>query len=190
VRVFLALPLPEAAAAGLAAAIEPLRRGHPRLRWVPPSGYHLTLHFFGELDDRAVTALKAVLAQPELRIAPIPARFGSLGQFPAQGAPRVIHAVLEKGATEALAFHDKFHALVAPLGYAPEARGFTPHVTLARAGAERIEPGWESGVEVPRRDFLIGQCILYQSILGAGGARYAPLASVAFCPPAGREAAP
>ena len=179
-RVFAALPLPHAAAAGLAAAIEPLRRVHPRLRWVSPSGFHLTLHFFGEIDDRAVKTLKAVFADDRLRVPQIPARFGSLGQFPEQGSPRVIHAALDKGGEEAREFHDRFHALIAPLGYEADARGFAPHITVARAGAERLDPGWEAGSELPRRDFLIGECVLYQSILGPGGSRYAALASVSF----------
>jgi 2'-5' RNA ligase len=192
VRVFAALPLPQAAAADLAAAIEPLRRAHPRLRWVSPDGFHLTVHFFGELDDRAVAALKTVLSDPSLRVPAIAARLGRLGQFPERGAPRVIHAALEKGADEARAFHDLFHRLVAPLGYLPDRRGFSPHVTLARVASDALAQahapaqGWEAGVQTPRGEFVIGECVLYQSLLGPAGARYSALGSARFgMPPAG-----
>ena len=148
-RVFAALPLPLPPLPRLAAAIEPVRLAYPRLRWVPPSAYHLTVHFFGDLPDPAVAALKALLLDPGLRVPAIPARFGLLGQFPEQGTARVVHASLEQGAEEARAFYDVFHRLAAPLGYQPEARGFAPHITLARApsGAPVRPPaaGWETG---------------------------------------------
>jgi RNA 2',3'-cyclic 3'-phosphodiesterase len=186
-RVFAALPLPQAAAAGLAAAVEPLRRAHPRLRWVPPSAYHLTVHFFGELPDPAVEALKRLLFDQSLCVPAITARFGRLGQFPERGPARVVHASLEQGAEEARAFHDLFHRLSAPLGYRPEARGFSPHVTLARVPSEGHAQApaqeWETGIGLPSDEFVIGECTLYQSVLGPAGARYIPLAAARFRAP-------
>ncbi len=184
-RVFAALPLPAAAAAGLAAAVEPLRRQYPRLRWVAPSGYHLTVHFFGDLDEGAVSRLRALLQDPGLRVAAITARWGRLGQFPPRGPARVIHAAIGHGSAEAVAFHDLFHRLAAPLGYAPAARGFSPHVTVARVGPVPPAEGWEQTVALPGGDFVIGECVLFESVLGPAGARYAPLATARFAAPAG-----
>ncbi len=186
-RVFAALPLPTAAAAGLAAAVEPLRRAHPRLRWVPPSAYHLTVHFFGELSDEAVDRLTRFMADPGLRVPAIPAQWGGLGRFPAQGPARVLHAVLDQGAEEARAFHDLFHGLARPLGYSAEARGFSPHVTLARVASDAPAQGWESAIRLPRSGFVITECVLFQSVLGPSGARYAPLAAAGFGAPPGAE---
>jgi 2'-5' RNA ligase len=184
VRVFAALPLPGTAVRALDSALEPLRRAHPRLRWAAPGSYHITLHFFGEVGEDAVSRLKALFAGPELRAPPIAARFGPLGRFPERGAPRVLHVPLAEGADEARAYFEKFHAVIAPLGYRPEARGFTPHTTLARFPPQPQAGGWEPDVAVPREEFLIEQCVLYQSLLGPGGARYVALASTAFGSPA------
>jgi 2'-5' RNA ligase len=179
--VFAALPLPPAAAGALAEAVEPMRRATAGLRWVQPSSFHLTLHFFGEVDERAVSAIRAVLADPRLRRPPIPAGFGALAHFPPRGPARVIHAALDRGAAEASAFHDTLHALLGPLGWAPDPRGFSPHVTLARAGATEVDVlPWEERTRLPAAGFLLSECVLYQSVLGPGGARYSRLAALAF----------
>jgi RNA 2',3'-cyclic 3'-phosphodiesterase len=187
VRVFAALPLPAAASAGLAAAVEPLRRAYPRLRWVAPAAWHLTVHFFGELADGAVAQLTALMADPGLRVPAIRAGWGRPGQFPERGHARVLHARLGDGAGEARAFHDVFHRIAAPLGYQPEARGFAPHVTLARVASDGPAEGWEAGVQLPRDGFVISECILFQSVLGPSGARYVALASARFDAPPGGE---
>lgn len=180
-RVFAALPLPPAAAGALAAAIEPMRRATPELRWVQQSAFHLTLHFFGEIDERAVSTIGAVLADPRLQRPPIPAGFGALAHFPPRGPARVLHAALDRGAAEAAAFHDELHALLGPRGWAPDPRGFTPHVTLARAGQKAVDTlAWEARIRLPAAGFLLSECVLFQSVLGPGGARYSRLAALAF----------
>ncbi len=188
-RVFAALPLPGSALRALDGVVQPLRRAHPRLRWVAPDNYHITLHFFGELGDEAVARLKALFAGPELRALPIAARFGPVGRFPERGAPRVLHVPLAEGAEAAEAYFERFHAVVAKLGYRPEARGFTPHATIARFPREGSAEGWGPDVEVPREEFLIEQCVLYKSTLGPGGPRYDALAAASFEPAAEGERA-
>jgi RNA 2',3'-cyclic 3'-phosphodiesterase len=190
VRVFAALALPTAAAAGLAAAVEPLRLAHPGLRWVLPAAYHLTVHFFGELADEAVARLVRFMAEPGLRVPAIRARWGSLGQFPDRGPARVLHAVLDRGAAESRAFHDLFHALSQPLGYRAEGRRFSPHITLARAASGAPAQGWQAAVRLPQDEFVISECILFQSLLGPSGARYSALAAARFDAPPGGEDPP
>lgn len=189
-RVFAALPLPVSALRALDGALQPIRRAHPRLRWVAQGGYHITLHFFGEIGEDAVARLEALFAGPELRAPAIAARFGPLGRFPERGPPRVMHVPLAQGTEAARAYFEQFHAVIAKLGYRPEARGFTPHATLARFPKEPLAGGWEPDVAVPREEFLIEQCVLYQSTLGPGGARYVALAAAVFGSPAAREGAP
>ena len=186
-RVFAALPLPGPAVRALDSALEPLRRAHPRLRWVPPGTYHVTLHFFGELGGEAVAQVKSVFADPALRIPPITARFGAVGRFPERGAPRVVHVAIGEGAEAAQAYYDRLHAMIAPLGYRPESRGFTPHITLARCPREPLPGGWEPSIVLTSEQFLIGECVLYQSLLGPGGPGYVALAAAAFGSPAARE---
>lgn len=180
-RVFAALPLPEPAIRTIESVIEALKRGHPRLRCVKPAGMHITLHFFGELGEDAVRSLEAVWQDPDLRRPLVHATFGSLGQFPDGGSPRVIWIGIEEGASELVAYAALFQSKIARLGYREDPRGFKPHITLARNNeGERFQRGWIEEVPVPRVDFPFGECVLFQSILKPSGAEYVILKRAAF----------
>ena len=170
-RVFSALPLASVAVSGIETAFSSMRQLYPRLRWAGSQGLHFTLHFFGELPDESVDAVRRVLDDPALYRPPIPARLGSVGQFPPRGSPRVIWVGVEKGEAEMREYWKLFEDKVAPLGFAADARGFTPHVTIARAGSVPLESGWLEGIAVPSVDFLLEECVLFQSLLGRGGAQ-------------------
>ena len=116
-RVFVALPLPHAAAATLAAGLEPLRSQTTGIRWVNASGFHVTLHFFGEADSTQVDELSRALAEPGLRGPAISARLGGLGQFPPQGSPRALWVSLASGGAEARGVWQAVEKTVAALGW-------------------------------------------------------------------------
>ena len=187
-RVFAALPLPPAVVRSLAAALTPLRLRYSRLRWVPPEGLHVTLHFFGEVSDDAVAALRGALDDPALRGPAIRTRLGIPGQFPSSGNPRVLWVGFEKGVDEMSAFWGLFESKIAPLAryggpraeWLPDKRGFAPHITLARNNGGALDHGWREGLGVPPEDFLLQECVLFQSILGREGARYIPLRRIPF----------
>jgi 2'-5' RNA ligase len=172
--------LPQPASAALAAALEPLRAALPGIRWVNAAGFHITLHFFGELDTRQVDALKGAHSHPELSGPLIPARLGSLGQFPPQGKPRVLWVSLARGGEEARACWDRFERVVAPLGWQPDPRGFTPHITAGRAGKEPAPSVDADRFSAPALDFTFSEIVLFESVPGRGGAVYNPLERAAL----------
>jgi 2'-5' RNA ligase len=180
VRVFAALPLPQAASAALAAAVEPLRSAFPGIRWVNASGFHITLHFFGELETRQVDELRGALGLPGLHGPSIAARLGALGQFPPQGRPRVLWVSLERGADEARSCWERFERTVAPLGWQPDPRGFTPHITAGRAGREPPPFVDTAAFSAPALDFKFSEIVLFESVPGRGGAVYNPLERAAL----------
>lgn len=47
-RLFLAIPLPDAVKESLYEQTEPWRKEYPYLKWVPQNNYHITLFFFGD----------------------------------------------------------------------------------------------------------------------------------------------
>ena len=179
-RVFAALPLPPHAKRDVEGVIESLRQRHPRLRYVKPSGMHITLHFFGELGESAVSGLRRIWKDPELCVPDIPASLGGLGQFPERGNPRVVWIGVDEGKYELTRYAGLFARKIAPLGYAPDPRGFSPHITLARNSGERPGADWLQDVSVPATVFSFQECVLFQSILEPGGAEYVPLCGVTF----------
>jgi len=62
-RCFIALPLPGPAREALARCLIPLRELWPRLAWTAPAGWHISLAFLGEVDERGLgCALRAIEA--------------------------------------------------------------------------------------------------------------------------------
>ena len=176
-RVFAALPLPMAAAGLLDSALAPGRRACPELRWVPPAGFHLTLHFFGKVPEAGVTALRQVFDDPDLSVPAFSTRLGKIGQFPPRGNPRVLWVGLERGEAQIRAYWNLFERKIFPLGWTPDERGFSAHVTIARAGRAGAA-AWNADLETPPADFFMEECVLFQSILGRAGAEYIPLKKI------------
>ncbi len=177
-RVFAALPLPAPAMSVVNGVVDDLRTRYPRLRYVRPEGMHLTLHFFGEIEDAAADALKALFADPRLKRPAIRASMGRLGRFPPGGPPRVVWLGLSTGERELADYSGVFQSLIAPMGYKEDPRGFTPHLTIARAGSERVDGEWIAARPVPALGFDFSELVLFRSMLSREGAVYTPLARV------------
>jgi RNA 2',3'-cyclic 3'-phosphodiesterase len=187
-RLFAALPLPAETSAALLAAFSPARALAPKVRWVAAEGMHLTLHFFGEIAEEAVQGFSGLFDDPELRRSAIVTQLGPVGFFPSSGSPRVLWIGLQKGIEEMRDFYEAFTGKLDALRgsggplheWSPDRRGFAPHVTIARAGSTPLSTHWADVVNVPSQEFLVTGCVLFQSILGTGGARYVPLKTIAF----------
>lgn len=179
-RVFAALPLPRRAVESLSGITETLRLRVPRARFVSAEAFHLTLHFFGEVEDQPLSELYRAFQDPRLAHAAMPVHFGGLGQFPPRGSPRVLWIGCAADGIELQEYWKTFEAVVAPLGWQSDARGFAPHVTIARAGTAPLEGRWMEGIAVPQSPFFLQECVLFQSVLGRDGARYVPLKRIAF----------
>jgi len=179
-RMFAALPLPREALDALAPLRAALAARWPGLRPVRTEGLHLTLHFFGEVDDGGVQRLAGLWHDPRLRGPVLPVSFGSLGRFPERGSPRVIWIAIGRGAGPVCDYQRSLESRIAELGFREDPKGFTPHVTLARAGTTALPPDIVEGFAAVRLDFAFGECVLFQSILGPRGPTYVPLSAITF----------
>jgi RNA 2',3'-cyclic 3'-phosphodiesterase len=180
VRVFAAFPLPPGAVSAVTAAFAPLRRRCPGLKWVRPEQMHITLQFFGEMADSGVEELIRLWADPGMRSAPIPAILGPPGQFPPEGNPRVLWVGVDRGRTDLEAYAARFCSLTAGLGFAPDPRGFSAHITVARNPGERVDRLWRQEARTQGIGLTFTQCLLYKSILSPAGALYDTLGTVSF----------
>lgn len=123
-RLFVALSLPEQ----IRWQLRLLAGGIPGVRWVPPENYHITLRFLGELDGRDMDYVDAALAG--IRVPSFSLRLAGVGHFGSGAKVRAIWAGVEKEpALQHL--HDKIESAVVRAGLTPEAKKYTPHVTLS-----------------------------------------------------------
>ena len=136
-RLFIGVELPEAvkemAAQQLDEVKQRIRIAAPSasIRWVEPANLHVTLWFIGEVDETRANALRSSM-QPLFATPRFDVKLEGLGAFPPGGPPRVIWIGVAAGREPLVALHGEIRDRLAPLGYEPEARPFSPHLTVAR----------------------------------------------------------
>jgi 2'-5' RNA ligase len=186
-RLFTALELPAPVRRQLADVMTALSAALPRggVRWVRADGIHLTLKFYGEVSGEKLAGLQAVVTQAAAGVAPLALALNGLGTFPDLSRPRVIWAGLAGEVDRLKALQRAVEEASRPLGFVPEARGFTPHLTLGR-----VEPGWQSADRKNLEGalarlgpglsgaFTAGTLALMRSDLRPGGAVYTPQLAV------------
>jgi 2'-5' RNA ligase len=184
VRAFIAIPLP----ADLLDQIGRLQRKleidvPPRsVRWVRASGIHLTLKFLGDTAVERLPAIKSALGVIARIAPPCPFTVSELGCFPNSSRPRVIWVGVQEPTGRMAALQAAVEEAMETLGYEPERRGFTPHLTLGRVhrrassrdrtGIGKVVAAKKIGPlgEVPGDRFE-----LIQSVLKPTGAEYTTL---------------
>jgi RNA 2',3'-cyclic 3'-phosphodiesterase len=193
-RIFVGIDLENAIRNKIARFLEGVSGFTPEARWVTPESLHITLKFIGEQKPEQVALIGQRLRKIESKMIEI--KVSGYGFFPTAKAPRVfwigIHA--EPTLSELAANIDK---ATGELGVPREARAFSPHLTLARAGGKSGDPKWRKG-DKPNSAFATLQkrlghmtesdggaldfgkmtadtFILYESHLSPAGSRYTKL---------------
>jgi 2'-5' RNA ligase len=181
-RVFAALPLPDALCGLINEGAILLKKRCRGLRTVNDNAMHITVHFFGEIDRERVELLSRLMDEPSLRQDRFNISLGPLGWFPPRGRPRVLFYTLAAGGDRIMRVYSVFRDLIADHGWPRQAdeRAFTPHLTVARNKFEYVEPEVMAGIPVPAGSFSIDRLVLFQSILKPGGAEHVPLKTVEF----------
>jgi len=133
-RVFAALELPLEVRNRLEALISALEAALPRsaVRWVNARGMHLTVKFYGDVAPERLPDVQRALQQVAAGASSLNLELRGLGVFPNPVHPRVIWAGAAGDLESLRALQQQVEAASIPLGFKPEARGFTPHLTLGR----------------------------------------------------------
>jgi len=131
VRLFVAVDPPADVRDALVAAMPP---ADEHLRYVPPEQWHLTLAFYGDVDDAKVESLTAGLQRAAARSGAMNVRLAAAGTFPRQPTKaRVVWVGLDGEVDAVRRLADRCTGAGRRARIAMEARAFRPHLTLARA---------------------------------------------------------
>ena len=188
IRTFIALPLPPDWIESLGGVMRQLAVRVPSgVRWVDPTGIHLTLRFLGNTDTAQVPGIIAGL-RGELAGAVTPdLSLSGLGTFPPQGNPRVIWAGVSGQLDRLTGLQRGAESAVAALGWPAEPRPFRPHLTLGRIrnrasdAQRRAVLDTIAGIEIPGRSIWRPDLVrLYQSVLTPQGPIYSGLGDIAL----------
>ena len=192
VRTFVAVELPEVVRAELGRSQREMQRlARARnlpigssLKWVAPEGIHLTLKFLGEVPEAMVEPIAeavqvATAGRPALNL-----ELSGRGAFPSARSPRVLWVGLAGDLAALADLQRVVEQELGRLGFAPENRAFSPHLTLARV-REQAAPVERRAVAelltLPQSlitvRFIAGQVSLMKSELRPSGARYEALST-------------
>ena len=178
IRSFVAVEISEGARRQIADLLGKLRREPGvAVRWVKPDLMHLTLAFLGEVSHGFLESAKARLVEVAQQHRVFEAQLRGLGVFPSPPRARVVWVGMEQGKEEVCALQADVVRALREVGYQPERRPFSPHLTVGRL---RI-PGDVSratAVEFESEPFTIGRVVLFRSVLQPAGPVYSVIAEL------------
>jgi 2'-5' RNA ligase len=134
IRAFVAIELNRELLDRLAELQERLQRQVPphSVRWVRPEGIHLTLQFLGDIAASRVAEISRALETASRDVGPFPFQLKGLGCFPNLRRVRVVWVGIEETTGVLQRLQKAVGHNLAALGYPPEERPFSPHLTLGR----------------------------------------------------------
>jgi 2'-5' RNA ligase len=171
-------------------------------KWVSPANLHLTLKFLGDVPTGEIGEVASTLSQGVARTGedlgpdhagPFTLQLTGMGSFPSGSNPKVIWVGVSHGREALTALALRVEAALARLGFPPDGRGFSPHLTLGRCRSPRNQTELRKVMDA-LRDYAapplrVDRVTLFASDLRPSGPVYTPLA-VALLQPAGRETLP
>jgi 2'-5' RNA ligase len=139
VRCFIALDLPTQIIDQISSYITLLKKEIPMgVSWVKAENIHITLKFLGDVEDRALPDIEEAIKKTSSDQNSFLFEISNSGAFPNWNKPRILWLGFE--------YSKEIHELVSslennlrPLGFMPEARPFSPHLSIGRI-KETIRP--------------------------------------------------
>ena len=179
IRSFLAIELPKPILKKIEEVQGDLRSTHADVRWVNPEKIHLTLKFFGNIEESRIDPIFKSIEEPIRNTLPFSLKVQGVGAFPNLKNPRVIWMGLVDGREILVSFQKQIETQFEEIGFQSEDRPFHPHLTLGRMkssrGKEELVGRMERHKEEEFGDLQVERVVLFKSDLRPTGPIYTPL---------------
>lgn len=131
-RLFWAVSLPDQVKEQLGVLMDLMKKGQANAKWVEKYNLHLTVKFLGELPANQRPLLTGAVREALGGTGSFNLMVNGLGFFPSVQRPRILWAGLTGELVRLRELHRLVEDSLTPLGWPPENRRFSPHLTLAR----------------------------------------------------------
>jgi 2'-5' RNA ligase len=176
VRTFVAIELEPALREPLVRLLREVFPADREVRWCTEHQLHVTLKFLGEVRDPQLAEVCEAVTAASRQVEPFTLRIQGLGGFPNPRSPRVLWCGVEDPTGGCRRWVELADPLLAKLGFPPETRAFTPHITLGRsraAGGQRVLRQALETAPPPQTDPMrVERVVVFESRLLPGGAQY------------------
>jgi 2'-5' RNA ligase len=102
------------------------------VRWTAPENIHLTLHFLGDVPADEVSKISSLLRTAATTCPPFTLTLSGLGSFPNTRRPRIVWTGVSGQMETLLKLHREVGERLKTTGFTPEARPYSPHLTIGR----------------------------------------------------------
>ena len=185
-RCFVAIELDHAIRRTIARFIRERLPNTRDARWCGDDQLHITLKFLGDVEEARLTQVREVVSRTVAELTQFELSIGGLGCFPPRGSPRVMWLGVDDPGGHCAKWVAAADGRLADLGFEPERRAFSPHITLGRArnraGGTLLANVIETLAGPRPVTFRVKSLTLFKSELSPAGARYASVMSAPLAP--------
>jgi 2'-5' RNA ligase len=149
IRAFIAIDIPDDVRAAIEDAQARLKRAHVgvKISWTKIDNLHMTLQFLGYIEETLVDKIKSGLQFVAGQHRSFDLAVHGAGAFPNENRARVIWVGCDDADGRLKALARSVQAAMQPLGFEPEHREFSAHLTLGRIKAPRPDVALTRAVE-------------------------------------------
>lgn len=101
------------------------------INWETKEKLHITMKFFGEIEEKLLGSIKNILEDVVVTLNPIIISFSNFGFFIKNGVPKILFLRISRNNELKKLFHI-LEARFEKIGIPKEQRNFNPHLTLLR----------------------------------------------------------
>ncbi len=181
IRAFLAVEMDDSVCSATGELIEQLAATGAAVNWVPTDHLHLTLKFFGDIEEVQSYEISKAVTRVTKRYRSFPINLAGVGAFPSNERPRTLWVGVTAGQEVLCDFQSALEKSLAELGYPSERRKFQPHLTIGRvrdkAGQSELATALRELQDTELGVSAIRSAILFRSELRRSGPVYSKLAT-------------
>ena len=184
-RLFVAIELDERPRSRLEEVQAGLRPHCDGVRWVRPELLHLTVKFLGEVADSRVPEVSEAVVQAAATVEPFTMTITGCGCFPPDGSVRIVWVGAEDASGTLDRCLESVDAELSRIGFPPERRPASPHITIGRVRADRSGGAVRSAVQAFHYREVhqaVNSVTLMSSVLSPKGPTYAAVGGMKFGP--------
>jgi len=174
-RTFIAFETPLSVRQKIIPLQTELQRSHADVRWESPDKFHITIKFLGEVDDRRLPEIIALVGSVVQSHTCFNVVYAGLGAFPDTRHPKVVWIGCENPDGTLIRLKDDLDRELATKGFEIERRAFHPHLTLGRVkgpeGMSHLTPMIENLTFEPQ-SIQINEIVVMKSRLQPQGSVY------------------
>lgn len=182
-RSFIAIELHEKVKSALAALQQELKEHRTDIKWVKPDNIHLTLKFLGNIKEEKAENIIKKMEKVCCCYNPFPLEIKDIGMFHCLKSPRVLWVgTRDSGVLQRL--QKDIDSEMASIGFEPEKRKFTAHLTLGRFRSRFATDRFLRTIKLHEKDRFgevnVRFLSLMKSDLHPEGARYTRITEISL----------